>query len=84
MYYAAIESNAQAKAKHNQSLRENAKARLQFLAGKKTVKREECAPNRKAKAALDARQKDHDLMTRRIDFKASIGAYHKPGSMNMH
>lgn len=83
MYFATIESNAQAKAEHNQSLRENAKTRLQFLAGKKTVKREECAPNRKAKAALDARQKDYDLMIRRLDFKAPIGTYHKPGSMNM-
>ena len=84
MYFAAIESNAQAKAMHNKNLRENAKSRLQFIKAKGKVKRQECAPNRKAKAALDSRIKDYDLMTRRLDFKAPIGAYHKPGSMNMH
>ena len=84
MYYAHIETDAKAKASHNNSMRENAKARLNDLGKMRTHKREECAPNRKAKVHLDARLKDYDLMTSRLDFKAPIGSYHKPGSFNIH
>lgn len=47
-------------------------------------KQEECAPNRKAKARLDARKKDYSAMIGRVGFKAPMGAYHCPGSTKVY
>jgi hypothetical protein len=41
----------------------------------------ESAPNRKAAARLRRRVADYVTMVGRHDFKAPLGAYHKPGSM---
>lgn len=83
MYHSTIESHAAAKAKHNQTLRENAKARLNKVArDKRGRKHEERALNSKASAILNARIKDWEDMTKQVSFKAPIGAYTKPGSLN--
>lgn len=90
MYFASIESNRAAMAKHNETLRENVKARLSHVkldkikGDREGFKRAECAPNRKAKAKLSARIGDYDNMNKRTDFKAPAGAYHKPGSAKFH
>lgn len=84
MYFASIESNRAAMAKHNETLRINAADRLKNLAKLWTHKRAECAPNRKAKGKLVARVNDYENMNKRTDFKAPAGAYHMPGSMKFH
>lgn len=84
MYFASIESNRAAMAKHNETLRINSADRLKKLSKEGTHKRNECAPNRKANSKLVARVNDYDNMNRRTDFKAPAGAYHKPGSVKFH
>lgn len=90
MYFASIESNRAAMAKHNETLRVNAKARLahvkldKFKGDREGFKRAECAPNRKAKGKLVARVNDYENMNKRTDFKAPAGAYHMPGSVKFH
>lgn len=85
MYFASIESNRADMAKHNETLRINAAYRLKKLSKMDTHKHIPCAPNRKAKAKLDARVVDwqrsiDDPLNRSKD----MSGYNKPGSVKFH
>lgn len=74
----------------NSNLRRNAAERLALNATKKkadrsyTGRKAECAPNRKAQKALDARKKDWQAMVDGPQWKGNVSGYHMPGSMNRH
>lgn len=66
---------------HNSAQRSAAAARLKDnRRNAHLTKNPECAPNRKAKAKLEGRQRDYEAMTRSNTFKAPAGAFHRPGS----
>ena len=74
----------QAWAQEMDNLRKKSADRRSPANKKPKHKKEECAPNRKAKARLDARKKDYSAMIGRADFKAPMGAYHCPGSTKVY
>ena len=87
MHFASIESSRTDMGKHNETMRANAKARLvnvnllMIKGNREGFKRVECAPNRKAKAKLNARISDwqrtiDDPLNRNKD----MTGYKKPGS----
>jgi hypothetical protein len=81
MYFKLIETSSAAKSLHNANQSRQAAERLRGLALKPSVRRAECAPNRKRARILAARLHDYEAMISYSSFKAPLGAYHKPGKV---
>lgn len=77
MYYEKLEQEAEAMEARNRAMKAAAKYRR---ADHEHRRREEAKPNRKKGERLSIRRADCERMQGRGDFKAPVGAYHKPGS----
>ena len=75
MYFAKIETDRASKMAHDKAHKAAARERRE---GMKHLRREECAPNRKKMAKLQARIKDWDASVSTM--KGSTEGFHKPGS----